>query len=146
MDVIGAIEGMAGLVLQSLEAQINGIHVLGYHRDREQLIENLRRMALSLSASIEVIRDAFISEIEIETEQMMHTNVVIKDSLIRASESLQDEYSATNVANLLDERHKILVKTLGAEEDRIEDEILNRFAVMQASVQDVLSKVIALHK
>lgn len=138
-------EELVHLTLQSFEGQIRILHTLGYHQDRAQHIENLRRMIIALSEVVEETKNNLIEDLD-----GVYTSIA--DELAGQQELLAKAARKTDTREIVEFSKKLtqaqpqIINQLGMQEVEVEREIFQRFKVMSEKIHDLLAQTEKLRR
>lgn len=141
MNHLLQIERLFAIPLASFEVQINTLNVLHEHRMRSEILQHTKRLVEALSKSIESIELEFINGIEGETEQMLGQSATLVKVVSEAKEEMPDMEFLDKICTVAKTSHGSLTASLSKEEQRLTQEVLQRFTVMKKRVSALLSTI-----
>lgn len=138
-------EVIINLALQSFEGQIRILHSLGYHSDRKQHIENLRRMVLALSQAIDKNKEIILAGIEDTANASANEIVAIRTFLNNLAKHSGDPY-AEECAREINQVEKPAINRIGLAEAQIENTVIKRTKMLQEIISSLLTQIDALRQ
>lgn len=141
MNHLLQIERLFAILLALFEAQINTLNVLGGHRMRSEIVQHTKRLVEALSKSIESIELEFINGVEGQTEEMLGLSATLMKAVSEAKDEMPEMEFLEEICSVAKTSHGSLTASLSKEEQRVTQEILQRFTVMKKRVSALLSRI-----
>lgn len=141
LDLIDIVEKLVKISLQSFEGQINALNCLGYHRDRNKLIDNLNQMVLHLLEVVKKEEECVVKDVAAMTENALGESAIIRNTIVNFHRENGHDPDLKELADFITVGHNDLTKDLDRQETKVAKEISERFGAMKTSAQNLLSRV-----
>ncbi|MBI5799010.1 MAG: hypothetical protein HZB10_03695 [Candidatus Yonathbacteria bacterium] len=127
--------------LFSFELQLATLTYLNHPPSREYLAGNTKQNAEDPLKELETIKEQFIQKLGQETDQLLGTSGILRNTLIQARNANRDDDHLAEITGLVEKNHKLLLASLSKIEIKMEMEITERFGVMEDRVKNLLLKI-----
>lgn len=146
LNPVDIVEKFVKISLQIIDGQINTLNCLGYHRDRNKLIDNLSQMVLHLLEVIKKEEGAIAKDVEAMIENALGESAMIRNTIVNFNRESGHDPDLKKIVEMVTVGHNELTKDLDQKENVVAKEIAERFSVMKADAQNLLSRVNSLRR
>lgn len=146
LNPVDIVEKFVKISLQIIDGQINTLNCLGYHRDRNKLIDNLSQMVLHLLEVIKKEEGAIAKDVEAMIENTLGESAMIRNTIVNFNRESGHDPDLKKIVEMVTVGHNELTKDLDQKESVVAKEIAERFSVMKADAQNLLSRVNSLRR
>lgn len=146
LNPVDIVEKFVKISLQIIDGQINTLNCLGYHRDRNKLIDNLSQMVLHLLEVIKKEEGAIAKDVEAMIENTLGESAMIRNTIVNFNRESGHDPDLKKIVEMVTVGHNELTKDLDQKESVAAKEIAERFSVMKANAQNLLSRVNSLRR
>lgn len=141
MNHIRQIEVLFSIILASFELQISTLHIFGGHRMRPEIIHRIKQLVQGLFSFIENTERELNDEIEGGVEQVLGHSAKLINSLDDARKEIPELQDLKEICKMAKSKHHSFTSLLAKEEQRMTEEVTERFAVMKKRVRELLSSI-----
>lgn len=139
-NFVHTLEQHVNLTLQGYLGQVRILSSLGFHSERAQHIENLRRMVIALSVLVEKDKEEVINGVDSFYSKIASMVAEQQEQLTNLAKET-GEPEIIEVSEFLTKARPKTINMLGLSEAKTEEKILRRFNAMLKNIQDVLTIV-----
>lgn len=139
MNPVNLTETLVKVCLESIEMNIATLHHLGPHRDRAQIIRDLKRLVLYLREIVNNTKGELFQDIEKNVDLMLSISENLKSDINDICHTVDDAHDFEELARKMATEHEKLTKKLGVLENKTSQEVSERFKVLNDRMESILS-------
>lgn len=146
MNPIPLVETLVNLCLEAIEMNIATLHHLGPHRDRVQIINNLKRMVGYLREVVNHTKEELFEDIEKHVDLIMGVSENLMNDINGVRHTIDGDSHFEELTQKLATEHGKLTKRLGVLENKTSQEVSLRFKALNDRMENVLSTLDGLRR
>lgn len=139
MNPIPLVETLVNLCLEAIEMNIATLHHLGHHRDRAEIINNLKRMVGYLHEVVNNTKEKLFEDIEKHVDLIMGVSENLMNDINDMRHTVDGDSHLEELTQKLATEHGKLTKRLGVLENKTSQEVSLRFKALNDRIESVLS-------
>lgn len=134
------VEKLVAIALASFEMQLVLLCFIGHHRERNRAIDFNKKIILDLLKQIEECEISIVCEVEASSEKALAESALGKNIIFEARRQHSDEEIISEMAQIAEAGHSMLLKKLGQSEVEIIAHLSQRFEVMKMGIQELYNR------
>lgn len=146
MNPIPLVEKLVNVCLGAIEMNIATLHYLGPHRDREQAINNLKRMVDYLREVVSSTKEELFEDIEKHVDLIMGVSENLMDDISDIHHTIAGDSHFEELTQKLANEHGKLTKRLGMLENKTSQEVSLRFKTLNDRIESIMSTLDGLRR